>query len=88
MKIGDRVIMSKEKILQFDFFKNKLPNWYTNNIYTICGIEPGMYIDGGRNIILDRKLPNGYDDRVNENYLMNITEQRKYKLLRLKFLND
>lgn len=52
-KVGDRVQISKEALLSVS---NNLPDWYSNEIYTILKISSELDTNGNPIVYLDREL--------------------------------
>jgi len=79
LKIGDKVRINKEKtIKQFQSNGEQLPEWYTNEIFTITHINNSI-------ITLDKNLQM-YGNLIHENYLISLKEERKNKLLKIDSL--
>jgi hypothetical protein len=78
MKIGDKVKMNKEEILNST--GNKIPIWYSDDIYSVYSI-------GHSTVELYEKIPNA-NNTIYKGYLITLAEIRRKKLLKLKNLNE
>ena len=89
IKIGDRVIMSKKKIIGSNLnwdcdlpITTRFPIWFSTSHYTVVGIEES----NNSVIILDKNLPNNSGNKINIKYLKSLKKDRKKKLLKLSNL--
>ena len=76
-KIGDRVKISKKKALCLN---NILPDWYSDEVYTVKEFDEEYKI-----VTLDKILLT--DNKINICYLKSLKKERKKKLLRLNALS-
>lgn len=83
MRIGDKVILDKELILKSDISKNGLPEWYSEDIFTILDIDYNWVtlnkeLNGRNNLrsVNDRK-------KINMLYLKELKSERKHKLIKI-----
>jgi len=82
-KIGDKVKISKKKaILWPGTDKEYIPNWHSEEIYTIKEFDKDYKV-----ATLDRKLHNHTGNMINICYLTSLKKERKKKLLRLNALS-
>jgi len=82
IKIGDKVRMSKKKII--GIAGTYIPEWYCNEIFSIKNIR--LCTGSSTIVTLDRNLPNRHGNEIYIGYLKSLRIQRKKKLLKLNSL--
>jgi len=87
-KVGDIVRVDLEKV--FKYTNGRIPNWYSDDIYTIVSIKndifnpiTGKYHNVGM-VVVDKLFPNCITAEIWETYIsLDIKEMRKRKLIKI-----